>query len=150
VAVRVAVRVILCVAVRVAVFVLVAVLVRVLVRVTVLVWVAVFVRVTVFVGVADLVRVAVLVGVKVLVRVVVLLGVKVLVGVGVGVATNHLAYRITFPAVLGRYGNVNVLPPTLADHPTKVSLDRVGGVGADICNPCNTTPVAIADPPSVT
>jgi hypothetical protein len=159
VAVRVAVRVILCVAVRVAVFVLVAVLVRVLVRVTVLVWVAVFVRVTVFVGVADLVRVAVLVGVKVLVRVAVLLGVKVLVrvavllgvkvlvGVGVGVATNHLAYRITFPAVLGRYGNVNVLPPTLADHPTKVSLDRVGGVGADIGCPCNTTPVAIPDPP---
>ena len=50
-------------------------------------------------------------------------------------------------AVLGTYGNVNVVPPSLTDQPTKVSLPRVGGSGADISSPCNTTPGAIADPP---
>jgi len=153
VAVRVAVRVLLDVAVRVVVFVRVAVRVAVFVRVAVLVavkvfvLVAVFVRVAVLVGVNVLVRVAVLLGVKVLVRVAVFVLVAVRVAVCVGPATNHFAYRMTSPAVLGRYGNVSVLPPTRADQPTKVSLPRVGGVGADIGCPCNTTPGATAEPP---
>ena len=69
------------------------------------------------------------------------------VAVRVGVATIHWAYSLIALAVLGKYGNVNVLPPSLADQPTKVSLPRVGGSGADISSPCNTTPGAIADPP---
>ena len=129
------------VAVRTGVRVGVRVRVRVVVRVRVRVAVRVRVRVAVRVAVRAVFRVAVRVAVRAVFRVAVRVAVR------VGVATNHLACRITLPAVLGRYGNVSVLPPTLADQPTKVSLDRVGGVGADIGCPCNTTPVAIADPP---
>ena len=32
----------------------------------------------------------------------------------------HLAYSVTSPAVSGIYGNVNALPPSLADQPPKV------------------------------
>ena len=75
--------------------------------------------------------------------------VAVRVAVRVGVAVIHLANKVILLAVLGKTGNVNVLPPSLTDQPTKVSLPRVGGSGADIGNPCNTTPGAIADPPLV-
>ena len=67
----------------------------------------------------------------------------------VGVATAHLAYSVISVAILGKYGNVNVLPPSLADQPPKMYRDRVGGFGATNGNPCNTTPGAIADPPLV-
>jgi hypothetical protein len=150
---RVGVRVGVRVTVRVRVRVTVRVRVRVTVRVRVRVTVRVRVRVAVRVAVRALFRVAVRVAVRAVFRVAVRVAVwegfrvAVRVAVGVGVATIHLAYRITFPAVLGKYGNVNVLPPSLADHPSKVSLDRVGGVGAAIGCPCNTTLVAIADPP---
>ena len=85
------------------------------------------------------------VGVRVTVRVRV--AVRVAVGVAVGFAAIHLANKVISPPVPGKYGNINVLPPSLTDQPTKVSLPRVGGIGADIGSSCNTTPGAIADPP---
>jgi hypothetical protein len=78
--------------------------------------VAVFVRVLLRVGVL----VGVAVAVFVLVEVTVFVLVEVTVAVCVGAATNHLAYSMTLSEVLGRYGNVNVLPPSLADQPKKV------------------------------
>ena len=53
------------------------------------------------------------------------LGLRVAVAVGDAVRVEvyfnyHLAYSVRSVAVLGRYGNVNALPPSLADQPPKV------------------------------